>query len=135
MGQSTGSTVKIGPTLAVIAVIAAAFAIAGGKGTGRPAREDVEEHIVIQAEFSPSPREILVMAMVEGVPVVPEGTVVTNSPWQQDFWIPRGATISLNVRQESAGTAMCNIFSNGVAVASNATMDSPSSVRCIWNRK
>ena len=135
MAKTTGSGTKIGPTLAVIGLVIAAGAYFGGKGTGRPAREDTEEHIVVQAEFTRGPRPILVMVTAEGVPIIPEGTVIEKSPWTHDFWIPKGASVAMNVWQETTGTVSCNISSNGAIVNANATMDSPASARCYHNRK
>jgi hypothetical protein len=122
--------------IAIVAVGAAAMMFKDfGRGESRPARQDTEEHIVVQVEVYPWPRPIDILVTVEGVPTVHEGTILPHTPWAHDFWIPRGATVGVHVWQRDAGTSACSISSNGIVVDSRATMDSPASVCCHHNRK
>lgn len=133
-----GSQVKTGAAVGVAAIaVVLAFSYAeGGKGEGRPAREDTEEFVVMEVRFDPDTRMdgISIVATVEGVKICCDEPV-KSSPWIDARWIPRGARVSVRAWQESYGAVSCEVRPRGGEAVKDRTNATPGSVACVYRSR
>ena len=101
---------KIKVTGIVVTLAIAAGVMAFGDEWGRSdPRTDVEEEVVVHAQFFPNrgTRPIETTVTTEGVTLL-EDRLVT-SPWDRPFKVPKGATVTARFIQHGPGRLNCRI--------------------------
>ena len=131
-----GSTVNV---ILVLALVVAGFAVYYDRDR-KPGRtgvdKDVSEQIQVFVEMEPADRSNNtghLIIRVEGVTVIEE--LLSRSPFDTSFLIPRGAEVIATIEQRHRGVIKCEIWSDGKPVGRRDRITDTGTAYCRHNLK